>query len=668
MNRAELENPAGSDHVKCGESPGPGLTLRLPVLLALAAVVLMVPALRTGLMLDDLVQRTMQVKPADLPPRIMDTGFVSSDSGQLGTVLCDLFGFPRGEERFAHAKDYGILSWWVPEDLSAALWRPLTAFTHWLDYRVFPNAPALMHAHSIAWFALAVFLVAVLYRQIATSFDVSREDLGRVDSGNLKPHSVAGIAGLASCLFLLDRNTYFPVAFVANRGFIVSLVFGVLCLLEHHRWRSRRDSFWLMSLSALFLLLSLLANEGGASTLAFLAAYALVLERGAWGRRFASLLPAAVVVVAWRAVYVTCGFGVRHVTGYIDPGYEPLLFLSNLVPRLNCLMGGQLSGVPPELWYVLHPQWKGVLGAFFAAFSLVCGTVFLPVLLKDRVARFWAVAMLLALVPAATVVPLSKNLAFVAVGAFGLIASFLWCFTVRKNRAALARPLWSLSWFIAIWLAVAHILGGIAGRAIMALAGPYVPAVTSRWCGFEEFPEFGDRDVVLVNNVSQLSTLAAPFYRAYHHLPVPRSINSLVPGSTTFDVTRTDTRTLVLKTKSSDLFGSDSMEPVHVAHVLGAANELLAGGKRWNPGDRVSRKAFTVHVLTATARGAPSSISVRFDEPLESGRFFWLFFDWRTLKYSRFLPPEVGKSIEIPGASAAPSRLSPIGRTWVKSR
>ena len=33
--------------------------------------------------------------------------------------------------------------------------------------------------------------------------------------------------------------------------------------------------------------------------------------------------------------------------------------------------------------------------------------------------------MLLAAIPAATVVPLGKNLGFVAVGAYGLIASFL---------------------------------------------------------------------------------------------------------------------------------------------------------------------------------------------------------------------------------------------------
>ena len=47
-------------------------------------------------------------------------------------------------------------------------------------------------------------------------------------------------AGLAGLLFLLDDNTYFPVAFVANRGFILSLCLGLACLYQHHQWRAEQ--------------------------------------------------------------------------------------------------------------------------------------------------------------------------------------------------------------------------------------------------------------------------------------------------------------------------------------------------------------------------------------------------------------------------------------------
>ncbi len=620
-----------------------------PLALALAAVILMLPALGAGFLLDDFVQRVVQFRPADLPPHISDTGFVSSDSGKLSTVLCDLFGFPRGEEAAARARDYGILAWWMPEGLRAAVWRPFTALTHWLDYRLFPKTPALMHAHNIAWYAVAIFLAATLYRKLGTCS--SGGELEQKSSASLLPlnmPSSACIAGLAAVLFLLDKNTYFPVMFVANRGFVISLVFGLLCLHAHHRWRTTKSSFP-MWLSALWLLLSLLANEGGASTLALLVAYALVLEPGGWRACLTSLLPAAVVVLGWRSVYVSSAFGVRLLGGYIDPGYEPFLFLKNLPSRANALLGGQLAGLPPEMTILLSPTWQTVLTLFFAGFNLLCAAVFLPVLRRDPVPRFWAIAMLLALVPAATVVPLSKNMGFVAVGAFGVIASFLGRFAVRQDRGVMWGPLRPIAWCIAGWLVVAHLPGALAGRVLVARANSTIPKAMARWCDFNGAPEIGGRDVVVVNNPPQLSTLAVPFYRAYHGRPLPKTIRILIPGSIRFAVTRADPATLILTAKEADLFDCPALGPMHMAYLFKAMNDFLAGDRTWKTGDRVTRKGFVAEVLDVSQRGAPRSVAFHFDSPLESKGIVWLFFDWRSYRYAPFVPPRVGDTIEIPG-------------------
>jgi len=178
----------------------------MPAALALAAVLVMLPALGAGLGMDDLVQRVFQLNRDQVPQVIRDTGMVN-ESGTLRVVLSDLFGFQGGKQALGQARSYGILPWWTRDGMKAALWRPLSAFTHWLDYRIFANSPVLMHAHSIAWFAGVVFIAALLYREI------------------LQP---GWVAGLASLLFLLDKNTYFPVMFVANRGFVISLFFGLL--------------------------------------------------------------------------------------------------------------------------------------------------------------------------------------------------------------------------------------------------------------------------------------------------------------------------------------------------------------------------------------------------------------------------------------------------------
>ena len=282
----------------------------LPAILAIGAILVMLPALKTGLFMDDLPQRAVELRPDQLPPRMQETGN-PPDSGRFSTVLFDLFGFSRNPQCMALMKNYGTLPWWTPDDLRLSLCRPVTALTHWLDYRLFPDSPALMHAHNIAWFAAVVFLLTMVYRKLM---------------------GTGWAAGLAALLFLLDGNTYFPVAFVANRGFFLALFFGLMCLYEHHQWRSTKSRSG-MVLSALFLALSLFAEESGASTFAFILAYALVLEPGSFRNRALTVLPSVLVIIVWRIIYTLSGYGLSHVGIYIDPAHEPLRFVRELIPQ-----------------------------------------------------------------------------------------------------------------------------------------------------------------------------------------------------------------------------------------------------------------------------------------------------------------------------------------------
>ncbi len=64
---------------------------RLPICLAIGAILVMLPALKTGLVADDLVQRAVELGPEQLPAHLQDTG-MPQNSGSLGTVLYDLLG------------------------------------------------------------------------------------------------------------------------------------------------------------------------------------------------------------------------------------------------------------------------------------------------------------------------------------------------------------------------------------------------------------------------------------------------------------------------------------------------------------------------------------------------------------------------------------------------
>ena len=502
----------------------------LPAALAIVAVLVMLPALNLGLAADDLIQRAVALRPSQLPPRIHETG-IPLDSGSLPGVLRDFF-FHRDPECLALMRNYGVVPWWAPGDLSLGLWRPVSAFTHWLDYRLFPESPWLMHAENIGWFAAVVFLVALIYRK-------------------LMPEGWA--AGMAAVLFLLDGNTFFPVAFVANRGFLVSLFFGLMCLYEHHQWRSAKSGYGL-ALSALFLALALFANEGGASALAFILAYALALEPGSLRNRALTVLPAVLVIMLWRAVYTFAGFGIFHVGLYIDPAREPLQFAREMPPRAMVLLGGQLAHVAPDLLCTFSPSLQPKVALLYGVPVVAGLLVFVPWVRRDRIAAFWCTVMVLAAVPAATVLPIGKNLGFVAVGAYGLIASLVAGVLSRPSRLPEARPYRILAWTACGLLLLAHIPGAIAGRVITANIVPHVFKAMNQFSRLAEGPETEGQNVIVVNAPCAATLAYVPFYKAYHRQPLPKSARTLVPGCTGFEVRRTDDRTLVLQSRRPTYF------------------------------------------------------------------------------------------------------------------
>ena len=427
-----------------------------------------------------------------------------------------------------------------------SLCRPVAAFTHWLDYRLFPDSPALMHAQNIAWFAAVVFLITIVYRKLM---------------------GTGWAAGLAALLFLLDGNTYFPVAFVANRGFFLALFFGLLCLYEHHQWRSTKSRSGLV-LSALFLALSLFAEEGGASTFAFILAYALVLEPGSFRNRALTVLPSVLVIIVWRIIYIFSGYGLSHVGIYIDPAQEPFRFVRELIPRDMVLLGSQLTSVPPEFLFAVKPSLHPIIIALYGVFVVAALVVFIPWVRRDKMAAFWFAAMILAAIPEAVLVPLSKNFGFIAVGAYGLIASFVAGLFTRPNPLLERRGYRILAWVACVLLILVHGPGAVAKRVAVVKAGAFVFA----WAGRvpPDWPNIENENVIVVNDPCPLESVYVPAYKAYHHQLLPKTLRVLVPGCTSFDVQRTDDKTLVIQSQGSNIFSCDDVGPIHIAYALSA--------------------------------------------------------------------------------------------------
>jgi hypothetical protein len=594
----------------------------LPVFLALGAILVMWPALKTGFVGDDLMQRSVELRPSQLPPRMHQTGN-PADSGSLPTVLFDLFGFDRDPQSTAVMKNYGTLPWWTPDDFRLSLCRPVAAFTHWLDYRCYPDSPALMHAHNIGWFAGVILLVTLVYRRL------------------MGPGSAAGLAAL---LFLLDGYTYFPVMFIANRGFIMALFFGLLCLYEHHQWRSQKSRPALL-LSALFLALCVFAEEGGAAIFMLIVAYALVLDAGSWRQKALSALPSILVLVLWRTVYLLCGYGLFHIGQfYIDPLSQPFLFAQELLPRMLVVLGSQLTSMPPELLLVVKPSLHPAAVALYGGFVIAAVVVFLPWVRRDKLAAFWFVAMVLAAIPESSLVPLSKNFGIVAIGVYGLTASFVVAAMTRRLPQSPAYRI--LAGTACGVLLLVHVPGAVIGRIAtvkaLAFALDRLNQAPRSW------PNIENEDVVALNFPAPLVTAYVAGYKAFYQQPLPRTLRVLLPAGTGFTVQRTDDKTLVMRSLGPDLFACDDVGPVQLAYVFHTCNLLLCTPK-CKTGDWYHLDGLAVEVLASDASERPSCVAFHFDTSLDSPAFRWLWWDWETHSTPPFKMLAIGQTTTLAG-------------------
>src|SRR5262249_26212026 len=153
--------------------------------------------------------------------------------------------------------------------------------------------------------------------------------------------------GAAALLFAVDDAHGTAAGFIANRNILIAATFGVSALIAHDRWR--RDGSRLSALLAIVLLAAtLFTKEEGIGGCAYLVAYGLFADPAGWWRGCLALSPHAAVVVGWRAIRASWGYGVQNMGIYIDPLTDPARFVTAVAERVPLLMLGQWGPIPAE--------------------------------------------------------------------------------------------------------------------------------------------------------------------------------------------------------------------------------------------------------------------------------------------------------------------------------
>ena len=341
------------------------------------------------------------------------------------------------------------------------------------------------------------------------------------------------------------------------------------------------------------------------------------------------------------------------VGGYIDPANEPLAFAHEVVPRTLVLLGAQISGMAPEFLLAVKPSLQPAAVAFYGLLFVIALVVFLPWLCRDKIAAFWLAVMVLAAIPAATVLPLSKNLGFVAVGAYGMIASCISGLAGRPSQLPERLRCQIPVWTVCVLLLLAHIPGAVAGRILTVVALDDVFKKIPYFTNVGQSSDPQDKNIIVINDPCALTLAYAPFYKAYYHQPLPRSVRTLVPGGTDFDVRRTDDKTLVIQSRAPNIFSWNDLGPVHRFYAVNACNTAVGMPLC----KRCSLDGLMVEVLESDASGLASRVAFRFDKPLESADFLWLQWDWSSGAFKPFQLPAIGQSVTLSGPRLATSAV-----------
>ncbi|HPA47220.1 MAG TPA: hypothetical protein PLG59_00305 [bacterium] len=572
-----------------------------PLFLAVVAILLTTPSLRIGWNVDDYSQRFLLL---GMQTRIPGESFSKFD----------MFSFLDGDpERNRLFMDAGLLPWWTFEGLRLRFFRPLSVLTHILDYSLWPNSAFLMHLQNLLWFGGVVALAAILYRRL----------LG-----------LTWVAGLAALLYALDDAHGFPAGWIANRNTMIGTFWGFLSLYFHDRWR--RDE-WRpgMVLAPICFVAGLLSAEFAVGILAYFLSYFLFLEEKPLLERMRSYSPYLILFLLWQTFYRILGYGTFGSEYYVDPGSEPWQFLNGVLQRVPLLFVGQWAGPQPGITIILRENVIRALWLWGICFMAVWAVAMVPVIRRDRMARFWTVGMGLALLPICAVYPHERLLWFVGFGGMGLLAQFLeavrerapWLCKYRGKRILVK----SLAvGFVALHLVLSPLALPLSSISL-AMSKYLIDFPISR---MDLGPKIESKDLVFVNAGSFFFSMNLQSIRALANEPLPRSVQLLSLGATPIEITRVDDHSLLLRPERG-FFNT------RFVRLLRSRSHPMQVGQT------VTMTGMTAEVVSLTEGGDPAEVVFHFSESLDSDSFYWMQCTPEG-EYVPFPLPREGETVTLP--------------------
>lgn len=529
----------------------------------------------------------------------------------------------------AFYQSYGNLPWWSSDDAKMNPWRPISAFTHWIDFQIAPDYFGFHALHSLLYVLLMAYCSYRLFWRLRPS---------------------PGIAVLASLLLIVDFSHLMNFSWIAARNVFIASALGCLALERFLAWREgQRRAVWQ---SLLAFAAGLLCAENSLSILAYIGAYLLFVERERWLHRGLMLAPYLVIVLVWRTIYDQLGHGAAGIGLYLDPGHDILGFLESLVQIMPVILAGMITTLDGTVTSLAPDAriWLTVVSLVILAVGL---RLIWPLLRQDATVRFMLLGSILAAVPASALISGgSRASAFSSIGFFFLLALWL--------RYLALSPGWRLPRFVLVGAVGLHIvLPGLSGFLLTSKLLPVVYVDSGQFSSVDRaFRSSGESpSLVFVNSPAPNREFYLPFEWSYRYGVVPDALNLLAPGMVSLELTRLSPRVFELSAPAglplhhrhdvTDLRGhhplvSTAFTSQMLQGLMTSPEEPLRRGDRRLAGD------MRVTVLAMT-EDRPSRLKIEFVGKSTPDQMVWQYYDWQKREFLSMQPPALGETVRFPG-------------------
>ncbi len=588
---------------------------RLVLVAAGLGILLCTPSLWLGLYADDYILWMLLADPAPVE--------------EWSRPPWRAFAFFDSETSVRDAIASGAVPWWTSPDLRLAFFRPLAGLTHWIDFRLWPGQPWLMHVQSLLWLGATLTVAGILFRRL------------------LRPEWVAGLALL---VFAIDDAHGSPAVWIANRNATIGTLFALLALLAHDRWR--RDA-WRPGgvLAPMALVLGLMGGEIALAGGAYLLAYALFLDPALPRARVLSLLPTGLAGLGWALVYRALGFGASGSAMYIDPVASPTRFAGAVAERAPLLLFGQWA-LPSQLNLLLSQRAAHVFWLLACGLVVLLAFLLAPLLRRDRGARFFALGMLLSLLPACSTFPHDRLLFLAGFGGAGLLAQLLGGLLDREAWVPGRRAWRGPAVGAAAVLAIVHLLYAPIGLArATADLRAFGDVIESAAESLPSGPEVESQVAVIVQTPTAFVSIQGFPIQVAAGRPTPRRFLVLGSSIHALSIERPDERTLLVRPQGGYLLPAGSPLPgteqpaLDPRYLMPIFDGLYRDTTPVRLHERFDVPGASIQVTELTPDGRPAEARFEFDARLEDPCLLWL--RWEDGAYAPFEVPPVGGTVTL---------------------